>query len=35
MKEFATWEIIVAALAVSPMYYIAWWFLFRCGKGDA
>lgn len=25
-------QIAILAVVISPMYYIAWWFLYRCGK---
>lgn len=27
-----TWQDILTIIMVSPMFYIAWWFLYKCGK---
>lgn len=29
-----TWEQILAIVLVLPLYYIAWWFLHKCGKDE-
>lgn len=28
------WQDILAIVLVLPMYYIAWWFLYKCGKDE-